>query len=461
MLRTTRWSSRFVTGSAAAVVAVAASAAVVGSSAPTMAGASMSVATASPDRTVYDGTEAGDDGGRHGDRRGHGHGSRARNVIFIQGDGMGIAARELIRLATKGQDGELAMNQMDVTGLVHTDSADPEEAITDSAAAATAYSTGVRTYNGAIGVDLDGNPVTTLLERAARAGKATGLVTTSQVTDATPAAFGAHVLDRSDQSEIARQYLEESKPDVILGGGEDFWLPAGDAGAWSDNPVTDPTEQSKGTAGNLIKRAQELGYSYVSDGESLADVSEGRVLGLFANEEMFEHRDESANAIYDPSVPLKTMATKALDLLSHDRDGFFLLIEEEGIDEMEHHGNATLTVKAGEALDDTVAMALDFAARTPGTLVLVVGDHETGGLAIENVDPEGSAEENGVGEQAEDLIPIANSDLVMSIDWSTGNHTGAATPVTAEGPGADRLAGFIKNTDVHDAILRAMRLPRS
>jgi alkaline phosphatase len=459
MVRTTRWSVRFATGTAAAVVAIATSTAVVASSAPAVGAATTPAAAPSGDPDVdADATSGNGHGHGHGGRGDHGHGSRARNVIFIQGDGMGIAARELIRLATVGQDGELAMNRMDVTGLVHTDSADVEEAVTDSAAAATAYATGVRSYNGAIGVDVDGNSVPTLLEQARDAGKATGLVTTSQVTDATPAAFGSHVLDRSDQSEIARQYIEETRPDVILGGGEDFWLPAGTAGDWPDNPATDPTEQSKGTAGNLVERAQELGYTYVSDADGLAGAPSGPLLGLFANEEMFEHRNEGEGDLYEPSVPLKTMATKALDVLSQDEDGFFLLIEEEGIDEMEHHGNATLTVKAGAALDDTVAMALDFAVRTPGTLVLVIGDHEAGGLAIESVDEE---DENGTGDQAEDTIPIANSDLSMTIDWSTGGHTGAAVPVTAEGPGADRLAGFIRNTDVHHAVQYALRLPRS
>ena len=86
----------------------------------------------------------------------HPHPSKARNVIFIQGDGMGIAHRELIRLATKGRNGELAMNKMKATGFVHTDPADPDEAVTDSAAAATAYATGVRSYNGAVGVDVKG-----------------------------------------------------------------------------------------------------------------------------------------------------------------------------------------------------------------------------------------------------------------------------------------------------------------
>ena len=380
-------------------------------------------------------------------------GKRARNVIFIQGDGMGIAHRELIRLALKGQGGELTMNKMQYTGLVHTESADKKEAVTDSAAAATAYATGVRSYNGAIGVDSDGKPVTSLLERARAAGKSTGVVTTSQVTDASPGAFSAHVANRSDQSEIARQIIEQTRVDVVLGGGEDWWYPAGNPGAWPDNPPKDPTEQSKGTKGNLVDRAQQLGYKYVRNAAELKKVNRGKVLGLFANEEMFEYHNEGEGDLYDPSVRLPVMTKKAINILSRDRDGFFLFVEEEGIDEMAHHSNAKLMIKAGAELDRTVKIALDFAARTPGTLVLVVGDHETGGLAIENVDPN---DENGSGEQSEDTIPIAHSDLKMVADWTTGGHTGAATPVTASGPGAHRLSGFIKNTDVHNALLKAM-----
>ena len=179
----------------------------------------------------------------------------ARNVIFIQGDGMGIAHRELIRLATRGKNGSLAMDSLRYAGWTHTDSVDREEAVTDSAAGATAFASGVRTFNGGVGVDAQGRPATTLLERAARAGKSTGLVTTAQVTDATPAAFGAHVRDRAEQSEIARQYLERSRPAVILGGGEDRWLPADDPGAFPDAPPKDPEEKSSSDKGNLIDRA--------------------------------------------------------------------------------------------------------------------------------------------------------------------------------------------------------------
>ncbi|MCU1430933.1 MAG: Alkaline phosphatase, partial [Actinotalea sp.] len=131
------------------------------------------------------GIAAGDD-----DDRGHRDGRAARNVILVVGDGLSMAARDATRLATVGQDGQLAMDSLRYAGWTYTDSADPEDAVTDSAAAATAFATGVRTLNGAVSVDVDGNPVTTLLEEAGDLRKATGLVTTAQVTDATPAAFG-------------------------------------------------------------------------------------------------------------------------------------------------------------------------------------------------------------------------------------------------------------------------------
>lgn len=386
------------------------------------------------------------------------HARTARNVIVLQGDGMGTAQRDLIRLVTAGnQRGEdLVMNQLGNGGLVHTDPADPEEAVTDSAAGATAFSTGVKTFNGAIGVDAQGNPVRTLLEDARRAGKATGLVTTSQVTDATPAAYGAHVTDRSQQSEIARQYLEgASKPDVILGGGEDFWYPPGNPGVQPDNPPTDPTEQSKGTRGNLVDRARGLGYQYVTNGDELRRARGRKLLGLFANEEMFEQREEGQGDLYDPLVPLPDMAAKALDVLSRDRDGLFALIEEEGIDEMAHENNAGLMVKAGAALDRTVQVAVDFARRNPGTLIVVQGDHETGGLAIENPDDE---DESGDGLSREDgPFTVKDTNLEVFADWTTGQHTGADTPITASGPGSEGFNGVIDNTEVHDVIADAMR----
>jgi alkaline phosphatase len=382
----------------------------------------------------------------------------ARNVIVLQGDGMATAQRDLIRLVTvgnrKGQD--LAMNKLDHAGLVHTDPLDPKQAVTDSAAAATAFSTGVKTFNGAIGVDAQGRAVRTLLEDARRAGKATGLVTTSQVTDATPAAYAAHVSDRAQQSEIARQFLERSKPDVILGGGEDYWYPKGNPGALPDHPATDPTEESKGDKGNLVDRATKLGYQYVSTRADLRKARGPKLLGLFANEEMFEHREEGHGDLYEPAVPLREMAAKALDILAKDRDGFFVLIEEEAIDEMAHENNAGLMIKSGAAFDATVKLAVDFARKHPGTLIVVQGDHETGGLTIENPD---TNDESGDELSKEDgPFTVKGTNLQVFADWTSGGHTGADTPITASGPGSAAFGGVIDNTDVHDAIAKAMRL---
>lgn len=384
-----------------------------------------------------------------------GAGGSARNVIYLQGDGMGAAQRQLIRLATAGRHGDLAMDRLPVAGSMRTDSADTMEAVTDSAAAGTAIATGRRTYNGGVGVDAQGRRVPTALEVAKRSGRATGLVTTAAVTDASPAAFAAHVPDRVDQSEIARQYVADSRPDVILGGGEDWWYPKGEPGAWPDRPHTDRREASHGTKGDLVERAKRTGYTHVSSRAELAETRADRVLGLFANEEMFEYRGEGRGDRYQPSVPLPVMTQRALDILSRNDQGFFLMVEEEGIDAMGHANNAELAIEAGQAFDAAVAAVLDFVKTHPRTLVIVGGDHETGGLAIENTD---IGDESGSGNSAEDgPFPIPGSHLEFTVDWTTDGHTGADTPLTATGPGASRLGGTIDNVDVFDAMVAAMR----
>ncbi|MEV0895663.1 alkaline phosphatase [Actinoplanes sp. NPDC049802] len=373
-----------------------------------------------------------------------------RNVIFINGDGMAAAHREAARLYHAGLDGQLVMDRLPVSGQLTTSPDDPESAITDSAAGASAWATGERTYNGAISVDVDGNPLPILGAQAKAAGKATGLVTTAQVTDASPAAFYANAVDRAAQDDIARQYLEKSKPDVILGGGEDWWLPAGTPGAYPDQPAEDPTEGSRGTKGNLIEKARAEGYQYVSTPAQLAAAGRGRLLGLFANQEMFQQRPEGQGDVYDPVVSLSTMTKKALDNLSTDRDGFFLLVEEEGVDEFAHRNNGRRTLQTMGELDKAVAVARAYAANHRDTLVVVTGDHETGGLAVEDVDAD---DESGSGISAEDgPFPVKDSDLRFVIDWTTSGHTGQDVPVTAFGPLADKFTGKHPNTFVYDVL---------
>ncbi len=152
---------------------------------------------------------------------------------------------------------------------------------------------------------------------------------------------------------------------------------------------------------------------------------------------MFEHREEGHGDLYEPAVPLPEMAAKALDVLSQDRDGFFVLIEEEAIDEMAHENNAGLMIKSGAALDATVKVAVDFARRHPGTLIVVQGDHETGGLTIENPD---DADESGEELSREDgPFTVNGTGLQVFADWTTGGHTGADTPITAERSRLGRL----------------------
>jgi len=403
---------------------------------------------------------------------------QAKNVILFIGDGMGPAHRLAGQFAAVGPYDRLVMDTLPVAGSSGTAPDDPETVVTDSAAGAVALASGVKSYNGAIGVDADKRPVPTILELAKAAGKATGLVTTSQVTDASPAAFGSHVENRRDQSEIARQYLEESQPDVILGGGEDWWYPEGEAGAFADTPAEDPEEASKSDQGNLVTRAQELGYSYVTSAEELDAAGGPKLLGLFANEEMFQQNPEGQGDIYAPVVSLETMTRKAIEVLSQNPEGFFLVVEEEAIDEMAHNNNAPMVLTAVQELDKAVAVATQFAEAQPDTLVIVTADHETGGLTIEGLDDPEELDESGPGGTSgpttgtppamaaeEETIsgedgpfPVVNSDYSFNMDWTTTGHTAANVPVTAQGPGAAQLAGVYPNTHIFTAMMAAMGL---
>jgi alkaline phosphatase len=360
---------------------------------------------------------------------------RAKNVILMIGDGMGPVQRQAGRLANRRP---LTMDTLPIHGVMETSCADPIALVTDSAAAATALATGTKTYNGAIGVGLDGQPLPTILENAKRAGLSAGLITTCQVTDATPAAFGAHVANRTDHSEIARQFITESGVDVILGGGEDFWFPEGTPGAYPDFPENRPNEWSRGTSGNLVERGRLLGYEYASTRAELLQAKSSKILGLFANQELFHQKPEGEGDHYDPEVSLAEMTATAISALSRNQDGFFLMVEEAAIDRMAHQNNTRLAIKGVLELDRAVSVAKAFAEEDGETLIIVTADHECGGLCIDD--------------HASDL------DFRGWMSWATTGHTGVSVPLTALGPGADLLAGEIGNTDLFGALMEAMGL---
>ncbi len=348
-----------------------------------------------------------------------GHRARAKNVILLIGDGMGFAQRDAARLLAGHP---LAMDRLPVHGRIATSCADPDGNVTDSAAAATAIATGVKTCNGAIGVDPDGKPLPTVLELAKGAGKVAGLVTTCNVTDATPAAFAAHVASRADQREIARQFIEETGVDVILGGGRVWWEPA-----TSEDP-------------DLTRRAKDLGYAVASAvGDLRADIAR-RMLALLAETELFD-QDPPEAARYEPPAPLWVLTRTAIATLSRNPQGFFLMVEEAAIDRMGHRNIGSLAVRAVHELDRAVRVAREFAEEDGETLVIVTADHECGGLALDGY-PDG----------------LFDGDLATLLRWATTGHTEADVPLTAIGPHASRLAGHHDNTDLFAVMVEAMDL---
>jgi len=392
---------------------------------------------------------------------------RARSAILLVGDGMGAAHRFAGQLLLAGRGGRLAMDRLPHLGHMATLSVDRESFVPDSAAAATALAAGVKTVNGAVSTDPEGNPRATVLELARRAGKATGLVTTCQVTDATPAAFGAHVLHRSDQSEIARQFIAETGVDVILGGGEAWWRPAGLPYRF-DPDGRDWAHRARGTEGDLVAEAARLGYRVVDRRDALpevaADAATRRMLGLFAAQELFVQSAEGEGDAYDPPVSLAEMTAAAIEVLSRNPDGFFLMVEESAIDRMAHRNNAPMTLKGVLELDRAVQVAIAHAERDPETLVIVTADHETGGLAIAGSGDTPYPYEPGGGlldtllAGEDGPFPVADEPYGFVVGWATTGHTAATVPISAAGPGAERLAGFIENTEVFAALVDALGL---
>lgn len=180
--------------------------------------------------------------------------SRVKNIILMIGDGMGGAQVALARVRALGADKKLYIEKMPVTGLLNTHSAN--NLVTDSAAAATALASGHKTNNGMIGVTPDGKRVASILEVLKRSGFSVGLVATSTITHATPAAFASHVILRKYEDKIAPQLIE-NKVNVILGGGREFFLPKSEkASRRKDNR-------------DVIAEAKEAGYSFVQTRESL------------------------------------------------------------------------------------------------------------------------------------------------------------------------------------------------
>jgi len=281
---------------------------------------------------------------------------------------MGLGQMEIARLFEYGKEGKLYMQTLPNVALMQTYSAD--NFATDSAAAATAMATGVKTNNGAIGVDAQGNEVTSVTDLFKNAGKEIGLVSTNTVFDATPAGFATSTQSRSASSEIARQLLD-SEYDVILGGGLNYFGPGKQDGV------------------NLVEKFKEKGYAYASNRDELSQIEDAdKVLGLFHDSYMNYIADREENNSLEPT--LMEMTSKALEVLTENENGFFLMVEGARIDHAAHAADITSVWKETIEFDKSVEQVVEWAKKDGETLVVVLADHETMGFAAaEPMDIEG------------------------------------------------------------------------
>ena len=355
-------------------------------------------------------------------------------IILMIGDGMGVGHRQAATWLAYGRDGILVMDSLPVHGMASTSSANAT--VTDSAAAATAMATGQLTNNYYLGVDPDGMPLQTILEMAEERGWATGLVTTVQLAHATPAAFAVHHPGRQDLPLIAR-LMSEQPIEVLMGGGEDDFRTVLDGGCF-------PGYGLQGEANDLTGNAIADGYRVICGRSALLSLPvdpPSPVLGLFAAAQM--------TTPYSPS--LAEMTEAALEILSQDPDGFFLMIEAGQIDWAAHDNQAKVTMQNTIGLDAAVTTALIFTLDHPDTLLVVAADHDTGGLSL-NLDGDGSFLQDGPYQ-----MPDGTS---FWVDWSSGNHTAAPIPVTASGPFSEMLNGEYHLTRIFETMAAFMDEPR-
>ncbi len=345
-----------------------------------------------------------------------------RNVIYLIGDGMGLAHVAMLQI--EGGYAPTAFDRAQHVALVTTRSANNR--VTDSAAAGTALATGVKTVNSCIGLDSEGEPLESMMTKAGRSGMATGIVVTSSLLHATPAAFYAHVPKRYNYGAIVEDLLE-SGIDLLWGGGAQQLAEESPEGcSWAD----------------AFRRRGYRVVSTLEEAEAVAKleraevVDPGRLLAALAPDHL-PHAAERGDC-------LPRAVNRALEMLSADADddrGFLLMVEGSQIDMAAHAHDAQWLLDELRDFERAVAAAMDFADRTPGTLVVVVADHETGGLTIPAIDKDFTKAENG-----------------LHYDFGAHGHT--AIPVLAYlyGAGSDRFGAVIDNTQLAQGIMSLLDL---
>ena len=323
---------------------------------------------------------------------------KPKNIILFIGDGMGVAQ---VFAGITANGGALNLNLMKHIGFSQTQSAD--NYVTDSAAGGTAIACGTRTNNGVIGMDPEGKPIKSILHISEENHKATGLVSTSAITHATPASFIAHQPSRNMYEAIAADFLK-TDIDLFIGGGEDHF-----------------TERQDNR--DLTQELKTKGYSVFSS----LKAAEGALKAPMAIFTAGEH-----NPTYPERGEMLPQATqKAIDVLKQDKNGFFLMVEGSQIDWGGHDNSTPYIVQEVLDMDRALGIALKFAQENRETLVIVTADHETGGMTINGGDFDKGS---------------------VTARYTTSSHSAVMVPVFAFGPGAQEFMGIYKNTDLFEKM---------
>ncbi|MCL1124061.1 alkaline phosphatase [Shewanella surugensis] len=391
--------------------------------------------------------------------------ARPKNIIIMIGDGMGpeyTSAYRYYQDNPNTEEVEETVFDRLLVGMASTYPARVSGYVTDSAASATALSSGIKTYNGAIGVDEHKKPISSIMQIAKKKGMSTGVAVKSQVNHATPAGFLAHNESRQNYVAIAESYID-TDADVILGGGQRYF------------------------SETLINKFKDKGYQYITELSQLDSVKKPKVLGLFADIEL-------PLAVNDKDINSLTIETKkAISLLSQNPNGFVLLVEGSLIDWGGHDNDIVSAMGEMEEFANTIEVVEQYVRDHPDTLVVITADHNTGGLSIGangvyawdpqlikgvNASPKHIAEKAnedqnwqqnmitslGFTPDSHELQTLADAreegtkalttaikqliSLKSNTGWTSGGHTGVDVQVFADGPGANLFRGHQDNTDI-------------
>ena len=316
-----------------------------------------------------------------------------KNIILIIGDGMGVPQITAGMYKLKNQT---ALENFPIIGLSKTHSSNA--LVTDSAAAGTAIACGEKTANGTVGISMRNQKLTSILELSKQKGYKTGIIATSTIVHATPAAFYANVLSRNQYEDIALQ-LSDSDVDYFIGGGRKFFL-------------------NRKDKRNLLK--EMTSYDIVNSIKKF-DESKSDKIGYFTS-------SEDPYPIRNGRIPnLSAAVEKMLPKLSNNDNPYFLLIEASQIDWGGHKNDIDYVLSEFIDMDKAINKVIEYTKNDKNTIVIVTGDHETGGLAITSG---------------------RRRNFQIKTEFSTIGHSAVMIPVFAKGAHSEIFSGIYDNTEI-------------